>query len=236
MTIQANDKLVLYTNHLCPWAHRAHIAAAELGLKFEEHIVDLDTPRTKEYLAINPRGLVPALKFNDEIIIESGIVAAFLADQYPSHLVPESSAPGGALKRARIALFVDAFFSKFQSPLFKIYTASEDELPAVTEAATAGLVKEVEPLLKDAKPYFGGADKLTLAEVLTGSFVVRLLSLGKAGVYPASFLASIEQQAPNFWAWAQKVAVHPSVTGIYDEEKVVTKTKARIEKLRAEKK
>jgi glutathione S-transferase len=134
---------------------------------YEEVIIDLDTPRTPEYLAINPRGLVPALSVNGDIIFESGIVANFLADQYPSHLVPESSAPGGALRRARIALFVDAFLTKFQSPLIKlIYLgAPEAEHAAIVDAALAGLVKDVEPLLKDASPFFDGSDKLTLAEV-----------------------------------------------------------------------
>ncbi|RSH77467.1 uncharacterized protein EHS24_003439 [Apiotrichum porosum] len=235
MTITTTDKLTLYTNHGCPWAHRAHIALAELGVPFEEVIIDLDTPRTAEYLAVNPRGQVPTLSYNGDIIVESGIVANFLADQYPSHLVPESSAPGGALRRAQIAVFVDAFVSKFQGHLFKFFSAAESERDALVETAVAALVKEVEPRLKDASPYFGGSDKLTLVEVQTGSFIVRLLALGKGGVYPATLLPAIEAQAPNFWAWAQKVAVHPSVTGIFNEDKVVARTRERIAKLRAPK-
>ena len=46
----------LYTNHRCPYAHRSHIALEELGLPFEETIIDLDTPRPQWYLDINPRG------------------------------------------------------------------------------------------------------------------------------------------------------------------------------------
>jgi glutathionyl-hydroquinone reductase len=47
-------KITLYTNHRCPWAHRAHIVLKELGLKYEEVIIDLDRPREKWYLDINP--------------------------------------------------------------------------------------------------------------------------------------------------------------------------------------
>ena len=50
-------KIQLYTNHRCPFAHRAHIVLEELGLPFEETIIDLDTPRPQGYLDINPRGL-----------------------------------------------------------------------------------------------------------------------------------------------------------------------------------
>jgi len=105
-------KITLYTNHGCPWAHRAHIALAELGLPFETEIIDLQTPRTAEYLKINPRGLVPTLVYNGEIIPESAIVAQFLADAHPSHLLKTSNEIGGSLQRARINFFVDTYFSK----------------------------------------------------------------------------------------------------------------------------
>ncbi len=115
---------------------------------------------------MNPRGLVPSLSFNGEIIIESAIVSDFLANQYPSHLLPALGSPDAALKLARIDLFVDAFITKFQSPLFKLFTVKTDEeQAAIVEPAVAALVKEVEPKLKDAAPFFGGSDKLTQAEV-----------------------------------------------------------------------
>ncbi|KAH6855362.1 thioredoxin-like protein [Chaetomium sp. MPI-CAGE-AT-0009] len=225
----SQDKLILYTNHGCPWAHRAHIALEELKIPFEEVIIPLDTPRTPEYLAINPRGLVPALSFNGEIIIESGIVAQFLADAYPSHLIPASNAPGGALRRARVGLFVDAFSSKFNSVLFGFLSAkSQEDRQAIVDKAVAGLVKEVEPLLADASPFFGGSDKLTLAEVLTGSFVIRLKTLTAADIYPESLWTAIEEKAPSFVKWAHAVAAHPSVTSIFDEKKIVEGTRARI--------
>jgi glutathione S-transferase len=158
--------IVLYTNHGCPWAHRAHIALAELGLPFEEEIIDLAVPRTAEYLAINPRGLVPTLKYNGEIISESAIVSQFLADQYPSHLVKTSSEPGGALQRARINFFADAFISKVQPNLYpQILAKTEEEKTEKMNAFVNAVVKEIEPLLKDAAPFFGGSSRLTLAEV-----------------------------------------------------------------------
>lgn len=90
----------------------------------------------------------------------------FLAAQYPSHLVPSPSDPDAALKRARIDLFVDAFITKFQTPLFKLFTATgADEIKAVVDGAVASLVREVEPRLGNAAPFFGGQEKLGLAEV-----------------------------------------------------------------------
>ncbi|KAK4102849.1 thioredoxin-like protein [Parathielavia hyrcaniae] len=232
--MSSQDKLILYTNHKCPWAHRAHIALAELKIPFQEVIIDIDTPRTPEYLKINPRGLVPALSYNGEILVESGIIVQFLADAYPSHLVPASGAPGGALRRAHIALFVDVFTTKFNSVLYGLWSPkSDDEKQAVVDKAVAVLVKEVEPLLADAKPFFGGSDKLTLAEVLTASFAVRLKTLTRAEIYPKALWTAIEEKAPNFAKWAEAVSVHPSVTSIYDEKMTVEGTRQKFEKARA---
>lgn len=94
------------------------------------------------------------------------MVAQFLADTYPSHLLPASTDPEGPLKRARINFFVDAWFSKVNVFYMKTLTAKTDEDVAVSaDDLVKGVVKEIEPLLKDAGPFFGGSDKLTLAEV-----------------------------------------------------------------------
>lgn len=158
-------KIILYTNHSCPWAHRAHIALAELGLAYTEEIIDLSTPRTAEYLKINPRGLVPSINYNDDIVTESAIVAQFLVDSHPSHLVKTSTEAGGALQRARIAYFVDAYFSKVNGGFWGILSAEGAEKERLAAVFVENVAKELEPLLQDAAPFFGGSQKLTLAEV-----------------------------------------------------------------------
>ncbi|KAI8953151.1 glutathione S-transferase domain-containing protein [Xylaria longipes] len=229
----ATPKLRLYTNHGCPWAHRAHIALSELKLPFEEEIIDLSVPRTAEYLKVNPRGLVPSLAVDGQIITESGIVAAFLADAFPSHLVPASGDANGPLARARIAFFVDAYMSKVNAHMFPLIMAkSEEERAALVQKTVDGVVKEVEPLLANAGPFFGGSDKLTLAEVLTGSFVVRLWSWPKYDLLPSGLVDELSAKAPNFARWAEAVAKHPSVNGIFDAEDTAARTKQRLASLK----
>jgi glutathione S-transferase len=147
-------------------SNRAKVVLAELGLAFEERIINVDGPRPAEFLQINPRGLVPVLIFNDEIVIESAIVCQFLCDIYPSHLCPSPTTTEGALRRARISFFTDAYWSKFHTVLFRLFEAqTEADTEIIARDAVEGLVREVEPLLADASPFFGGSDKLTLAEV-----------------------------------------------------------------------
>ncbi|KAF9888574.1 hypothetical protein FE257_008506 [Aspergillus nanangensis] len=230
----ASPKIVLYTNRLCPWAHRAHIALKELGLDFEEVTIDLDTPREPWYLEINPRGLVPTLSYNGTIIPESAIVTQLLADAHPSHLLPASNSPEGAIQRARISFFVDTFGSKVLPHFFStIRSASAEERQTNTKALVAAIEKEIEPLLypagAGAGPFFRGSEKLTLAEALTGSFVLRLLSLSKPeyGLIPAEVSALLEKRTPGFSRWSKAVVQHDSVNYIYDEDKVGKRTVQR---------
>ncbi|KAF2403773.1 glutathione-S-transferas-like protein omega 1 [Trichodelitschia bisporula] len=231
-------KITLYTNHGCPYAHRAHITLRELGLEYEEVIIDLSTPREPWYLEVNPRGLVPSIKYSDgelkdEIITESAIVAQFLADLNPSHLLPASNAsPTAALTRARINFFVDTWNTKIGSFMFALFRAADEgERQAKAAEWVAAVEKEIEPLLKDAGPFFGGAQKLTLAEVNIAPFLLRIFALSEAEVLPSSVKAGL-LKLPNFARWSQATIKEPSVLFIWDEKAVVSRTAERIQKLK----
>lgn len=53
-TTFTSPKITFWTNHSCPWAQRVQITLKELGLTYEEVIIDLDKPRDDWYLKINP--------------------------------------------------------------------------------------------------------------------------------------------------------------------------------------
>ncbi|KAL4805362.1 thioredoxin-like protein [Aspergillus unguis] len=231
----AAPKITLYTSHLCPWAHRAHIALKELGLKYEEVIIDLDKPREPWYLEVNPRGLVPTISYNGTVIPESAIVAQLLADAHPSHLLPPSNSAEGAIQRAHVSFFVDTFVSKVWSQAFAAQkAASEEERASATEALVTAIEKNnLEDLLypKDggSGPFFRGADKLTQAEVMTGSFLLRLLSLWKPqyGLLSQELPGLLEKRTPRFWKWANAVVAEESVNFIWNEERVGNRTAAK---------
>jgi glutathione S-transferase len=226
--------ITLYTNHRCPWAHRSHIVIKELGLPYEEVIIDLDKPREPWYLDVNPRGLVPSIKYNGNIITESAIVSQFLADAHPSHLVPSSNTAEGALKRARINFFVDTWFSKVGSHWIQIAKSDdESEKERIAKEFVELVGKEIEPLLKDANPFFGGSQKITLAEALTAPFILRIYTYAKTGLLPQSTISGLNA-FPNFSKWAAETIKHPSVTYIWDEEVIVSGTKAKLAQLKAQ--
>ncbi|KAJ4322847.1 hypothetical protein N0V84_004611 [Fusarium piperis] len=122
------------------------ITLAELRIPFEEEQFGLDLPRTEAYLKINPRGKAPALSYNGNIMIESAIIAKFLADVYPSHLVPPSNSVDGALRRAQIDFFVNTCVNGVLGLLYKGISAKADaETDKIGQALADNIAKEIEP-------------------------------------------------------------------------------------------
>lgn len=132
-----------------------------------------------------------------------------------------------------MSFFIDAYWTKFHTTLFKLFEAptSSDEEDIIKEALE-GLASEVEPLLVDAAPFFGGSEKLTLAEVITGPFVIRAMTLSNHGVYPKILVKLARETTPNFFRWAMAVSNHSSITSIFDEGVIVARSVAKRERMR----
>jgi glutathione S-transferase len=80
-----------------------HIILRESGLQFELEHVDLQTKRTvagADFLAVNPKGLVPALVLSDgDVLTEGPAIVQFIADSVPArNLIPAA----GTMRRYRI--------------------------------------------------------------------------------------------------------------------------------------
>lgn len=87
-----------YTRSACSLTVR--IILNELGHVFQDEEVDLRTRKTStaaDYLAINPKGAVPALCLdNGDLLTENQIILQYLADSTPGQTL---LAPVGELKR-----------------------------------------------------------------------------------------------------------------------------------------
>ena len=66
-------------------------------------------------------------------------------------------------------------------------------------------------------------------QVLTGSFLLRILSFSKPewGLL-SSQLPSLTEQTLKFKRWAEATVAHPSVNYIWDERDVASRTKRKI--------
>jgi glutathione S-transferase len=103
----AGPGLVYFGNRICPFAHRAFWAAAELGVDAQWTYVHIDLgPRKPAWFsaAVNPAGTVPCLFSDGQPVFESLIVAEFLSDRQGGALLP-ADAYTRALARLAIAKF-----------------------------------------------------------------------------------------------------------------------------------
>jgi glutathione S-transferase len=106
-----------------------HIVLREGGFDFELEQVHLGSHKTKsgvDYLTINPKGYVPALKLDDgQVLTEGPAIVQYLADQKPSQ---ELAPPNGTIERYRLQEwlnFISTEIHKAFSPLFNPHTPEE---------------------------------------------------------------------------------------------------------------
>ena len=138
------------------------------------------------------------------------------------------------MKRARINFFVDTWNTKAGSYMYKIaLQESEEEKEKLTKELISVVEKEVEPLLEDAAPFFGGSSKLTFAEAIIAPFLIRIFAFAKAGVLPQGVADGLNG-LPNFSKWAAEAIKHDSVTYIWDEERMLEQSKKKFAELKAQ--
>ena len=100
-----------------------HIVLSEAGHAFELEQVDLKEKKTKfgsNYLDINPKGQVPALRLDDgELLTEGPVIVQYLADQKPgAGLLPGA----GTMERYRVQEwlnFISTELHKTFGPIFR---------------------------------------------------------------------------------------------------------------------
>ncbi len=113
-----------------------HIVAREAGIALDLEKVDLGSKRTatgEDYLAVNPKGYVPALRLDDgSVLTEVSALIQYLADRAPaSGLIPAA----GTLERYRILEWIGYISTEIHKgfgPLWNAKLAPEARAAAVT--------------------------------------------------------------------------------------------------------
>lgn len=91
----------LYHNDMSVCAQKVRVALEELELEWTSHHLKLRGTEqlTPEYLAINPKGQVPALVDDGFIVVESTVINEYLVDAYGHGALIPSDAQGRARMR-----------------------------------------------------------------------------------------------------------------------------------------
>jgi len=106
-----------------------HIIAREAQLDFKLEKVDLATKKTesgKDFLAINPKGYVPALELdNGQVLTENPAIALYLADQKPAAKLAPAHGTFERYKLEETLAYINSEIHKSYSPLFNPKTTPE---------------------------------------------------------------------------------------------------------------
>ena len=172
----AGPQFILYSNLICPFAHRAHIAALEKGVQFEyvkiplnaEIKRDASLAKPADFLErVNPAGTVPAVEYQGQPVNESDVCAHFLEDAFPDD--GTTLRPASALARARMMLANKLFDP---APMYQLLM-NQDE---ASDAAKASKMKSAVAKWLDAHdasgPFVCGAE-FSLADVVAFPFFDR---------------------------------------------------------------
>jgi glutathione S-transferase len=184
------------------------------GAAFEPMLVKLHKgeQRSAEYLAMNPRGQVPVLVDDGEVITQ--IVAILL--HLDAKLPQAGILPASGLARTR-ALSTLAWMNNTVHPTFthvfmpQKFTDDEAAQKAIRAFAAnsyRGLLGEIEALAVKASPWLGGDRPCAL-----DAYALTLLRWGGiAGVDPTSM--------PATWDLAQRFAALPAVARVIERERL----------------
>jgi glutathione S-transferase len=177
-----------------------HIVAREAGINLDLVKVDLAKhalPDGSDYYAVNPRGYVPMLQFDDGAqMTESQILVQVLADRAPgSGLLPQA----GSMQRYRVQEWLATIATELHKNFSWLW--GRDTAEATKEAVKAKLAKrfaEIDGVLA-GRPYLAGAE-FTIAD-----------AYGFTIINWANFLKVDLKAYPNLMAWMGRIAARPKV-------------------------
>jgi len=166
---QAPQDLIFYSGWFCPFVQRSWIALEERKIPYQYKEVN---PYKKEphFLAINPKGLVPAVEYNGKALYESLVICEFLEDAYPSHT--PHLLPSNPYERARARLWIDHISKTFLPPFFRLLQSQD---AAKQDEARQELYKALSTLAKQRKeggPYFFG-EEFSLVDIAIAPWAAR---------------------------------------------------------------
>jgi glutathione S-transferase len=203
----ANNAYTLYyTPGACSLS--PHIALIEAKVPFELAKVDLRTKKLADggdWLSINPKGYVPALRFPDgEVLTEGAILVQYIADLNPeSKLAP----PYGTKERLRLNEWLHFIATELHKGVNPLYNAlANDDFKAQLRERIAGRFAVLAAGVR-GKPFLMG-DRFTIAD-------------GYAFYVMRTWIHAIKQDLarwPELADYYQRLAARPSVAAALEAE------------------
>lgn len=176
-----------------------HIALREAGLPVDLELVGRDkkTKSGEDYLSINPKGAVPAIKLDDgQVLTEAGVIQQYVADKAPGKKLAPAA---GTLERYRLQETLNYIASELHKGIGQLFNpAMPDDYK---EAVKKGLAARQFPFIEKT---LAGRDYLLGDFTIADGYAFTVLNWTK--------LHKIDLSAfPNITAFMARVAARPAV-------------------------
>lgn len=221
--------LKLYGGWFCPFVQRSWITLHEK--KIPHQYIEINPyHKAPEFLALNPRGLVPTLAVpmdphgkEQKPLYESVVLCEYLDEeysdqgQYGPRLLPED-----VYERARCRLWIDHISSRIVPGFYKVIQHTPDKAYSIEDARRdflgniKMLVKEMDP----EGPWFLG-QQFSLVDVMLAPWAKRLFLIDhyKPGGVGIEQEKSKDAETWTRWqTWFDAVGARPSVLDTWSDD------------------
>ena len=158
-----------YNAWFCPFAQRAWIALLEKKVEFQ-YVEQDPYNKTPEWLAINPRGLVPVIVHKGKSVYESMVCIEYVDEEWStgSNLLPSDP-----YQRARARILCDHISKKVIPPFYQILMKKvEKERDSAKKNLVAALCELFSDFDDSKGAYFGGKS-LGIVDMMLFPFAYR---------------------------------------------------------------
>ncbi|KAK7098832.1 uncharacterized protein [Littorina saxatilis] len=144
----------LFSAWFCPFAQRSWIALLEKGVDFE--LVEIDPyNKTPEFLAVNPRGLVPTLVNNKKSVYESLVLNEYIDEVWPQQ---PKLMPSDPYDRAQARIWIDFISKKIIPQFYLILQSQEKDQQEDAKGRFLDGLRTLTSAMSSEGPYFFGKD------------------------------------------------------------------------------
>jgi glutathione S-transferase len=235
----AEHPLKLYAGWFCPFVQRAWVVLLEKRIA-HQYVEVNPYHKAPDFLALNPRGLVPTLAVppsslpgsekRPKPLYESLVLCEYLDEAFTDEaahgpsLLPRGDGAEAAYERARCRLWIDHVASRIVPAFYRLLQHTPDK-PYSVEDARAGFLGHIRAFvgeMDDGGPWFLG-ERFGLVDVALAPWAQRLFLIdhykpGGVGIPPEGQRGEDEKLWARWQDWVDAIVQRPSMKNTWSEE------------------
>jgi len=159
----------LYNAWFCPFGQRAWIALIHKGVDFE-YVEQNPYDKTPEWLAVNPRGLVPTIVNNGHSVYDSFICVEYVDEAWPNS---KNLLPKDPYQRAWARIWSDHISKKIVPSYYAVLMKKNEEEREHYKQELLTAVSLISDNMSEEGPFFLGTD-FGMVDIMLAPFAQRL--------------------------------------------------------------